>query len=98
MIYFKTGDILIAKDDFFYEDVRPSKQAGHYIGVKVLTKGKKYEVVNTDNFVEDDEPFFEIINDMDDIDDYYYEGKIDYRNFFWTLNEVRELKLLELGI
>ena len=101
----KKGDILVAKGNFTVEQTGSDKYPNLNLSEISLTKNKHYKIIWVS--VEDsitDEIYF--INDLGDRDVFIYEdeselvgGKLDehnYRNFFYTLKELRKIKLKEL--
>ena len=103
----KKGDILVAKDNFTMDetgsDVPIDGSRNRHTLLYVfqhsicLTKDKHYEVIRIDYGTE-----IVFVNDAGNQDFFIEDGEDgdvhNYRNFFYTLKEVREMKLKELGV
>ena len=81
----KKGDILVAKDNFTVKQTGGDMMISSF-GDNCLTKNKHYEIIR----ISKDEVY--ILNDLDYRDFFIHNWKF----FFHTLKELREIKLKEL--
>lgn len=87
----KEGDILIAKGDNLFFVNRIHLTTGNQYRINSIEKSSNF-ILTTFSITDDNgEPWFFFINTKED-DEYYYG------NFFYTKNEIRDMKLTSIGI